>query len=101
MRLELFVFFGTKHFCFLLFFPAFSSTSYHYFSNVPAWMVVIANSFPIGIIGVWGPVLGVNLKQLDVTQVSCSVFIYPDKTKASRSSCFGNYFACIPRSANN
>ena len=51
-------------------------------------MVVIANSFPIGIIGVWGPVLGVNLKQLDVSQVSCSVFVYPD-TKASRGSSLG------------
>ena len=30
---------------------------------------MIANSLPIGVIGVWGPVLGVNMDSLDVSQV--------------------------------
>ena len=42
---------------------------FYFDSNRPAWLVVIANSLPIGVIGVWGPVLGVNMDSLDVSQV--------------------------------
>ena len=55
-------------------------------------MVVIANSFPIGIIGVWGPVLGVNLKQLDVSQVSCSVS-YVVKLRHQGTAVLGHFLS--------
>ena len=60
---------------------------YFDYSNGPAWMVIIANSFPIGIIGVWGPVLGVNMKPLDVSQVCCSILALTNRNMIKRTLC--------------
>ena len=38
------------------------------------WLVVIANSLPIGVSGVWGPVLGVNMKPVGVSQVQLTSY---------------------------